>query len=121
MSLTLKVATATTIVLTKARQLANGVLFQLVGASYAQTVTYRMTQNVGKTGTAKSRGVVTFPYSFVGADGLTRIDAGYAEWGTTVPNTMPVTEALKLPWLLQSSAADQSCTDLVAYRSFTAV
>lgn len=121
MSLTLKVAAATTIVLTKARQLANGTLFQLVGASYAQTTTYRMTQNVGKTGTAKSRGVITLPYSFVGHDGLTRIEAGYAEWGTTVPSTMPITEAQKLPWLLQSSTADQSCTDLVANRSFTAV
>ena len=120
MSLTLKVATATTIVLTKARVLANGVLFQLVGSSYAMTTTYRMTQNVGKTGTAKSRGVISLPYSYVGTDGLTHIDMAYAEWGTTVPNTMPITEAQKLPWLLQSSAADQSCTDLVASRSFTA-
>lgn len=120
MSLTLKVASATTIVLTKAKSLANGVIFQLVGNSYAMTTTYRMTQNIGKTGTAKSRGVIAFPYSYTGTDGLQHIDAGYAEWGTTVPNTMPITEATKLPWLLQSSAADQSCTDLVANRSFTA-
>lgn len=121
MSLTLKVATATTIVLTKARNLTNGVLFQLVGTSFAMTTTYRMTQAVGKTGTAKTRGVISFPYSYIGSDGLTRIEAAYAEWGTTVPITMPITEAQKLPWLLQSSTADQSCTDLVANRSFTAV
>lgn len=121
MSLTLKTASAVTIVLTKARTLANGVLFQLVGASYAMTTTYRMTQNVGKTGTAKTRAVVALPFSYLGTDGLTHIDVGYAEWGTTVPSVMPITEAQKLPWLLQSSTADQSCTDLVANRSFTAV
>lgn len=121
MSLTLKVATATTIVLTKARTLANGVVFQLVGSSFAMTTTYRMTQTVGKTGTAKSRGVISYPYTYLDSAGLSRIDAMYASWETTVPNTAPIAEAQKLPWLLQSSTADQSCTDLVANRSFTAV
>lgn len=97
MSLTLKVADAATIVLTKAKSLTNGVIFQVVGSSFAMTTTYRMTQNIGKTGTAKSRGVVAYPYTYTGTDGLQHIDAGYAEWGTTVPNTMPITEAKKTP------------------------
>lgn len=119
MSLTLKIATATTIVLTKAKTLANGVLFQLIGTSYLLTTKYRLTQNIGKTGTAKTRVVIELPYSYVDTDGLTKYDSGYFSIEATVPRTMPVSEAGKGAWLVQSAAADASFNDAVANRAIT--
>ena len=119
MSITLKVATATTIVLTKAKTLVNGILWQLVGPNYMLTTRYRMTQNIGKTGTAKTRCVIELPFSYVDVDGLTKYDKGYFALEATVPQTMPVSEAGKGTWLLQSAAADATFNDAVANRAIT--
>lgn len=119
MSITLKIASATTIVLTKAKTLVNGVLWQLIGSNYMLTTRYRLTQNIGKTGTAKTRCVIELPYSYVDVDGLTKYDKGYFSIEATVPQTMPVTEASKGTWLVQSAAADVSFNDAVANRAIT--
>lgn len=119
MSITLKVASATTIVLTKAKTLANGILWQLIGANFVLTTRYRMTQNIGKTGTAKTRCVIELPYSYVDVDGLTKYDKGYFVLEATVPQTMPISEAGKGTWLLQSAAADPTFNDAVANRAIT--
>lgn len=119
MSITLKIDSATTIVLTKAKNLANGILYHLIGASYALTTRYRMTQNIGQTGTAKTRCVVSLPYSYVDVDGLTKYDTGYFSFETTVPATMPQSEVTKLWWLGQSAVADPTTQDLVISRAIT--
>lgn len=119
MSITLKVASATTIVLTKAKTLANGILWQLIGSNYMLTTRYRMTQNIGATGTAKTRCVIELPYSYVDVDGLTKYGSGFFTLEATVPKTMPVSEAQKGPWLLQSAAADVTFSDAVASRALT--
>lgn len=119
MSITLKTASATTIVLTKAKTLANGILWHLIGASYALTTRYRMTQNIGQTGTAKNRCVVSLPYSYVDVDGLTKYDVGYFTIESTLPATMPQTEVTKLWWLGQSSVADATMQDLMVSRAIT--
>jgi len=119
MSLTLKVATATTVVFTKAKTLANGMLMQLIGASYALTSRMKATQTIGETGTARSRCTITWPYQYTNAAGLAAYDNIYVTVETTVPATAPQTEVAKAPWLAQSLAADQSFTDLVVSRAIT--
>lgn len=119
MSITLKTASATTIVLTKAKNLANGILWHLIGASYMLTTRYRMTQNIGQTGTAKTRSVISLPYSYVDVDGLTKYDTGYFTIEATVPASMPQAEVTKLWWLGQSAAADTTMQDLIVSRAVT--
>lgn len=119
MSITLKVASATPIVLTKAKTLANGILWQLIGANYMLTTRYRMTQNIGATGTAKTRCVIEVPYSYVDVDGLTKYGSGFFSIEATVPRTMPQSEASKGTWLVQSAAADVTFNDAVANRALT--
>lgn len=119
MSLTLKVATATTVVFTKAKTLANGMLMQFIGASYALTARMKATQNVGDTGTSKSRCTITWPYQYTNAAGLPAYDNMYVSVEFTVPATAPQTEVAKLPWLAQSLAADTAVTDMVVSRAIT--
>lgn len=120
MSLTLKVASATTVVFTKAKSLANGILMQLIGTNYALTSRVKMTQNIGQTGTAKSLVTIAWPYQYTNANGLAAYDTIYYTISATIPATAPQTEVTKGPWLVQSAAADQSFTDLVVSRAITA-
>lgn len=115
MSLTLKIATATTIVLTKARSLMNGTVMQKVGTSFTDVTSVTATQNVGKTGTAKTRVVIRRPFSTV-IDGVTVTDYCYYELSSTVPAICPLANAAEGPWLMQSMAADPAFADLVVNR-----
>lgn len=119
MSITLKIASATTLIVTKAKAIANGLIFQKVGTSFSDLTQYTMTQNVGSSGTAKSRFVVKLPYTTV-ANGVTINDFCYATIETTVPQSCPIATAGQLTWLVQSAAADSSFNDLVANRVFSA-
>lgn len=119
MSLTLKVATATTVVFTKAKTLANGMLMQLIGASYALTARLKATQTIGNTGTARSRCTLAWPYQYTNAAGLAAYDNIYITVETTVPATAPQTEVAKAPWLAQSLTADPTFMDLIVNRAIT--
>lgn len=119
MSLTLKIASAATMVFTKAQALANGSIFQKVNTSYLDTYRVTMTQSVGKTNTAKSSVKMKIPFSYV-LNGVTYNDFAYCELAATVPQTCPVAISSQIPWLIQSMAADPSYNDLVVNRAFTA-
>lgn len=118
MSLTLKVATATTIALSKARALANGVVMQLVGASFLDVTTMTATQNVGQTGTAKSRFTVKRPYTTT-VNGVNVSDNMHIVIEVTVPETCPLTTSGEATWLAQSLAASTEFNALVQSRSNT--
>lgn len=120
MSLTLKIATATTIVLSKAKSLMNGLIFQKVGTSFSDVTQVTMTQNIGNTGTAKSRFVIKLPYTAV-VNGVNVSDFAYLTVEATVPQSCPLATAGQLTWLGQSLCADTSFNDLVANRVFSAV
>lgn len=115
MSLTLKIASATTLVLTKARSLVNGSVFQKVGTSFTDLTTVTATQNVGKSGTAKTRLVIKRPFSTV-INGVTVSDFCYYSIEASIPAICPLANANEGPWLLQSLAADAAFTDLVVNR-----
>lgn len=119
MSLTLKIALATNLVLTKAQALANGTIFQKVNTSYLDSYRVTMTQSIGKTNTAKSSVKMKIPFSYV-LNGVTYNDFCYAEISATVPETCPVAVSGQIPWLIQSMGADTSYNDLVVNRAFTA-
>lgn len=119
MSLALKTASATTLVLTKAQALANGSVFQKVNTSYLDTYRVTMTQTVGKTNTAKSSVKMKIPFSYV-LNGVTYNDFAYCEITATVPQSCPVSVSGQIPWLIQSMGADTSYNDLVVNRAFTA-
>lgn len=120
MSITLKTATATTIALTKAKNLTNGLVFQKVGTSFSDVYQLTMTQNIGNTGTAKSKFVIKVPYTAV-INGVTVSNFAYLTVETTVPQDCPLSVAGQLTWLAQSTSADASFNDLVSSRVFSAV
>lgn len=116
MSLTLKIATATTIVMSKARSLVNGLVYQKVGTSFVDLTQCTITQNTNKQGVAKSRFVIKRPFTYVkGADTL--IGYNYLSVETTVDPNSPLTAAGELTWLGQSMCADAGFNDLVQNRS----
>lgn len=116
MSLTLKIATATTIVLSKARSLVNGTVFQKVGTSFIDLTSCTITQNVSRDGKAKSRFVIRRPFTYVkGADTL--VGYNYLTVEATVDPNSPLTAASELTWLGQSVCADAGFNELVQNRS----
>lgn len=119
MSLTLKIATATTIVLSKARQLTNGLVFQKVGTGFNDITTCTMIQNVSKSNTAKTRYVIKRPYTTT-INGEPVSDAVHVTIEVTCPESCPTATAAEVTWLAQSAAADPSFNDLIVSRSFSA-
>lgn len=118
MSLTLKIASATTVVLSKARSLVNGVVFQKVGTSFVDLTSVTATQNVSKDQKARSRFVIKRPFTYVkGAD--TMIGYNYLTVETTVDANSPLSAAGELAWLGQSLCADSSFNELVQNRNNT--
>lgn len=115
MSLTLKIATATTIVLSKARSLFNGIVLQKVGTSFADTTVVTALQNVGKDGTARTRFVIKRPYT-VTNNGVSVVRYMHVAIETTCPEDCPLTTAGEATWLAQSLAADAAFNDLVQNR-----
>lgn len=119
MSLSLLSASGVSLVLTRAKLLLNGLIFQKVGANFADSYQLTMTQNVGKTNTAKSRFAVKVPYTAL-VNGVTISDFAYVTVETTVPQDCPLTVASQLSWIVRSLAADTSFEDLVKNRIFSA-
>lgn len=116
MSLVLKIATATNVTLLKARSLLNGVVMQLVGTSFLDVTSMTATQNVGKTGTAKSRFVIKRPYT-VAVNGENVTDAMHISIEVSVPETCPLTTSGEATWLAQSLAASTEFNALVQNRT----
>lgn len=119
MSLTLKTASATTVVLTLANRLMNGYVFQKIGTSFMDVLKLTQTQNINSANTAKSRVVIKIPYNYtVGTE--TFIDFVPVSIEMSIKETCPQTVTAQIPWLVQSYAADQSFADLCNSRSHTA-
>lgn len=116
MSITLKVASATDITLAKVKNITSGKVFQFLGTSFAIATRLTTTLYVGKTGTAKARGVIAIPYTPVG-DTTGKIKYGYVELNYTVPLDMPLVEAQKLPYLGSSLANHAVMSEMVNARS----
>lgn len=119
MSLTLKTASATTVVLTFAQRLVNGSVFQKIGTSFMDVLKLTATQTVNSENTAKTRVVMKVPYSY------TLGTTTYNEFvplsiEVSVRETCPQTVAQQIPWLIQSYAADPSFADLIVSRAHTA-
>lgn len=116
MSILLKIASATDVTLAKVKNITSGKVFQFLGTSFAMATRLTTTLNVGKTGTAKARGVVALPYVPVG-DTTGKIKYGYVEINYTVPLDMPLVEAQKLPFLGASLANHAVMSEMVNSRS----
>ena len=116
MSITLKVASATNLVLTKARTLVNGLVFQALGTTYAGSTKYSMTQNVNAKGVAKSRFNCARPFT----NALGEVKYNYITIEVQVQPDTPIASAGELPWLAQTMASDASFTDVVVNNAFTA-
>lgn len=116
MSITLKIASATTLILTKARTLVNGLVFQNLGTTYNGSSKYSMTQNVNGRGVAKTR--FNFARPFTNAAG--EVKYNYITIEVQVQPDSPVAAAGELPWLAQTMASDVSFTDAVVNNAFTA-
>lgn len=106
MSITLKIASATNVVVTKAREIVNGFAFQKVGTSYKDATILNATQNVGKTGTAKTRWAVKRPFTYVGSDGLTKTELVHVTVEVTIPEVTPFVTVDEVPYLVQSIGAE---------------
>lgn len=116
MSITLKVASATNLVLTKARTLVNGLVFQNLGTTYAGSTKYSMTQNVNGRSVAKTRFNLARPFTNAAGD----VKYNYITIEVQVQPDSPITAAGELPWLAQTMASDASFTDAVVSNAFTA-
>lgn len=119
MSLTLKIASATNYILGFVGKTTSGQYFQKVGTSFVDLCKVAMGQNVGRTGTAKSRVNISYPFAYVDAAGVTRTDHIYGTLTYTVPETCPLSKAEELFWLVQTAAAAEETRQLVVNRAFT--
>lgn len=106
MSITLKVASATSLVLSRARQIANGFAFQKLGTSFKDATICNATQSIGKTGTGRTRWAIRRPYTYVNADGKTVAKMMYVNIEVTVDEDCPFTVVDEVPHLVQSVGAE---------------
>lgn len=106
MSITVKIAAATSLVLNRARQITNGFAFQKLGTSFKDATIVNTTQSVGKTGTAKTRWAIRRPYTYVNADGKTVAKLLFINIEVTAEEDCPFTVVDEVPHLVQSVGAE---------------
>lgn len=116
MSITLKIATATNLVLTKARTLVNGFVFQNLGTTYEGSTKYSMTQNVNGKSVTKTRFNLARPFTNAAGE----VKYNYVTIEVQVQPDSSIAAAGELPWLAQTMASDVSFTDAVVSNAFTA-
>lgn len=102
MAITLKIAAATSLVLNKARAITQGFSFQKLGSSFKDATICNVTQNTGKTGTAKSRWAIRRPYTVTDAQGRVVAKIAYVNIEVTLDEDCPFTVVEEIPYLVQS-------------------
>lgn len=114
MPIILKTGESTTVTLNKSKNLSNGVVLQHVGNTFQDIHGLTLTENIGKTGTAKGRASIRVPYPATEAS-----PAGFAFANVefSVPAECPVVIATTLPYLLASLAATDEFKAMILQRS----
>lgn len=105
MSITLKIATATTLVLDRARAITNGFSFQKLGSSFSEATLCNATQSVNKINTARTRWAIRRPYPVTDVNGkVIAYKTAYLNIEATLEADCPFTVADEFPHLLRSVA-----------------
>lgn len=121
MSITLQSASGVNVVFDLVKFSGNSQIFQNVGSSFVDTRILTQSQNIGKSGTAKSRFALKIPYTYtVPGSSVVMTDYIYASVEATVPETAPLTEVDKAVYQLKTLAGLTSTSDLISRRKFTA-
>lgn len=106
MSITLKTSATLPLVLTKARAIVNGFSFQKLGTSFKDATICNATQNVGKTGTAKTRWSIRRPYTVTDAKGNVIPKVVYINIETTIEEDCPFTVVDEIPFMVSAVGAE---------------
>lgn len=103
MSITLKTASATTLIMTKARALVDGMVMQKIGTSLRDT--YQLTARAfrSKGGHSRTKHTVRVPYSTT-VDQATVFGEMFITIETSVPADAPLSKVTELPYLVESLA-----------------
>lgn len=117
MSITLKIASATNLVLSKAKTLVNGFVFQNLGTTYQGSTKYSVTQSVNGKSVTKTRFNLARPFTNAAGE----VKYNFITIEVQVQPDSSVSAAGELPWLAQTMASDASFTDAVVNNSFVAV
>lgn len=105
MSLTLKIAANTSLVLEKARAIMNGFSFQKLGSSFAEATLCNVTQSVNKVNTARTRWAIRRPYPVTDVNGKTiGYKTAYLNIEASLESDCPFAVADEFPHLLRSIA-----------------
>lgn len=118
MSITLKIAAATTIVFTKARALADGMVMQKIGTSFRDS--YNLTARCfrSKGGHTRTKTTVRVPYS-VTVDQSTEVGEIFVTVETSAPSGAPLNKIGEIAYLVESLGASAEFKALVAEQSVT--
>jgi hypothetical protein len=118
MSISLKIAAATTIVFTKARALADGMVMQKIGSSFRDS--YNLTARCfrSKGGHTRSKTTVRVPFS-VTVDQSTEVGEIFLTIETSAPSNAPLSKIQELPYLVESLGASAEFQALVNEQSVT--
>lgn len=121
MSITLLSATGVNVVYDLVKSSGQSQVFQNIGSSFVDTRLLTQAQNVGNSGTGKSRFVLKIPYTFtVPGSSVVQMDYMYFNIGATIPETAPLAEADKGVFQLKTLMGLQHVADLITRRKFTA-
>lgn len=114
MSITLKTGTSTTVELLKVKNLPNGAVLQRVGTNFQDVYSLTMTENIGKTGTAKGRASMRVPYP---ATATSPAGFAFVNIEFTVPAECPIAIANQIPHLASSAAISAEFAAMISQRS----
>lgn len=104
MSITLKTAAATTIILTKARALADGMVMQKIGTSFRDAYNLTARSFKSKGGHARTKHTIRVPYSTT-IDQATTVGEIFLTVETSIPADAPLTKISELAFLGESLCA----------------
>lgn len=115
MSITLQSASGVNVVFNLAKQGASNQVFQNIGTSYQDTKLLSASQNIGSTGTAKTRVPLKVPYTYTEGS-VSKTDYMYFVIESTVPASAPLAEVDKGLFMLGTLAVHSLVKDLVKER-----
>lgn len=118
MSITLKIASATTLVFTKARALADGMVMQKIGTSFKDAYNLSARCYRSKGGHTRTKTTVRVPYA-VTVDQSTSQGEIFLTIETSAPNDAPLSKIQELSYLAESLAASAEFKALVNEQSVT--
>lgn len=121
MSITLQSASGVNVIYDLVKSSGQSQVFQNIGTSFTDTKLLTQSQNIGKTGTAKSRFVLKIPFTYtVPGSSVVQIDYMYLSIEGTVPETAPLAEVDKAVYQLKTLANLAHVSDLIGRRKFSA-